>query len=103
MFVTVSHSAPYGIADAPTLMDAFLVSPDIDYISPQLYTTGTEATNDMEPAYNYPWNEWSKATVPVVLSIISDGYYTDAYDQFQELTGLNAVGWVMWNVPGFQG
>jgi len=51
VLVTISHSAPYGFSDASTLMKEFFNSTNIDYLSPQLYTSGNEAKNDL----HYLW------------------------------------------------
>ena len=46
MLVTTSHQAPYGFSDGADVMRAIFASPDVDYVSPELYTTGDETAND---------------------------------------------------------
>lgn len=53
VMITTSHSAPYS-ADTDEIRIAFveswIKSPDVTYISPQLYTTGSEGSPEMEPS-----------------------------------------------------
>ena len=46
VLVTTSHQAPYGVSDGANVMRAIFASPDVDYVSPKLYTTGEETAND---------------------------------------------------------
>eukprot|EP01063_Lacrimia_lanifica_P023619 TRINITY_DN3123_c0_g1_i1.p1 TRINITY_DN3123_c0_g1~~TRINITY_DN3123_c0_g1_i1.p1 ORF type:complete len:793 (+),score=321.77 TRINITY_DN3123_c0_g1_i1:52-2430(+) len=43
VLVTVSHTAPYACTNKVALMDAFIADTNVDYMSPQLYSSGTEA------------------------------------------------------------
>jgi chitinase len=40
VLVTVSHSAPYNVADSETLMTHLIKNKNIDFLSPQLYSSG---------------------------------------------------------------
>lgn len=93
--VTVSHSAPYGIADAHTLMGTFLSSPNIDYISPQLYTSGTEASNDYDISSGYGWDNYRNSNPAVVVSIVRASYYDDAVGYFNNI-GVPLSGYIQW-------
>jgi len=93
VLVTISHSAPYGINDAASLMSDFLSSTNIDYISPQLYTTGTETTNDYSNTTS--WNQYASSRAQVVPSIVTANLYSDAYNHFQSY-GVTLHGYIQW-------
>lgn len=97
VFVTVSHSAPYGISDAAVLMDSFLSSANIDYISPQLYTSGTESSNDyaITSSSGYGWEHYANSQPAVVVSIVRASMYADAVSYFQGI-GVSLAGYVQW-------
>jgi len=46
LIVTISHFAPYEMDNKDELVADWLSNPLIDYLSPQLYTFGTEPNND---------------------------------------------------------
>lgn len=95
--VTVSHSAPYGIADAHTVMDAVLQSEGVDYVSPQLYTSGYEAANDYAISQGYAWGNYvaRRGNVKVIVSIVDRSYYADAQRFFGDL-GIELSGFIQW-------
>ena len=101
VFVTISHSAPYGFSDKVQLMHHFFQDVNIDTISPQLYTSGTEASND----YVYdgvPWSSYDSSIAKIVVSIVSAEYYDDAKDYFATPSrsgiqnGLQIAGFIQW-------
>eukprot|EP00798_Chlamydomonas_sp_ICE-L_P016845 gene16845-23125_t len=77
VLVTVSHSAPYGIPDAAVLMRSFFPNTNIDIISPQMYTFGTEASNDYTTVGGVMWEEYAKSKAAVVPSIVRASMYGD--------------------------
>ncbi|CDF41072.1 unnamed protein product [Chondrus crispus] len=93
--VTVSHSAPYGIEDAGTLMDSFLSSRNIDYISPQLYTGGTEFSNDYSISSGYGWYKYQNSYPRVVVSIVQARLYDDAFKYFRNIR-IPLSGYIQW-------
>lgn len=95
VLVTVSHSAPYGISDAGSLMDSFLSSSNIDYISPQLYTTGEEPANDYATVQGYAWENYANSQPAVVVSIANASLYDDAVNFFQGI-GVSLSGYIQW-------
>lgn len=96
VLVSVSHSAPYGISDAATLMQSFFANPNIDYLSPQLYTTGTETSNDYATSGGVAWSEYATAKAAVVPSIVQADMYADAQAYF-ETQGVSLSGYVQWS------
>ena len=69
--VTISHFAPYQMANANELVQDWMKNSRIDYLSPQLYTSGNEASND--------WinlaSEWLNVTPNLAPSIVKESYY----------------------------
>ncbi len=98
VLVTVSHSEPFGCEDSVTLMKAFLNDSSIDYLSPQLYTTGNETQNDYT-AVGTPWSAYAGAKAAVVPSIVRASLYPDA-QQFFSSQGVTLVGFIQWNNSG---
>jgi len=99
VFVTTSHSAPYGITDKVDLMNSFFSNPNIDIISPQLYTSGNEGAND----YVWdgtPWSAYATAKAAIVPSIVSASMYADAQNFFatpsRSGTSFAIQGFVQW-------
>lgn len=98
VLVTVSHSAPYGISDAATLMQGFISDDNIDYLSPQLYTTGEESSNDYaDPLLS--WTEFAAAKAKIIPSIVKAAYYPDAVTYF-ETQGVTLEGYIQWAKSG---
>jgi hypothetical protein len=97
VMVTISHSAPYGIKDAATLMNSFFPNSNIDYISPQLYTTGTEKVNDFTANGGVPWSAYasSNCKAKVVPSIPAASMYSNAKTTFASF-GVQTAGFIQW-------
>jgi hypothetical protein len=93
--VTISHSAPYGFTDAATLMNGFFPDSNIDFLSPQLYTTGTEGANDYSLTAGVSWSNWVNCKPKVIPSIVTGSYYGDAQKQFASY-GIPTYGYVQW-------
>ncbi len=98
VLVTVSHSEPFGCKDSTTLMKAFLNDSSIDYLSPQLYTTGNETQNDYT-AVGTSWSAYAGAKAAVVPSVVRASLYPDA-QQFFLSQGVTLVGFIQWNNSG---
>jgi len=95
VMVTTSHSSPYGVPDGPSLMAAFLADSNIDYISPQLYTSGTEAANDFTESVGVPWSAYKGAKPLFVPSIVDSSMYASAVSYFQTI-GITPSGFAQW-------
>lgn len=96
VFVTTSHSAPYGISDGADLMRSFFANSDIHFISPQLYTSGTETTNDFTPSQGVQFSEYTGTNATIIPSIVSANLYVDAQSQFASL-GVTTQGFIQWS------
>ena len=95
VFVTVSHSQPYAIGDASSLMQSFFSDGNIDYISPQLYTTGTESSNDYT-AVGTSWSAYASSKAAIVPSIVCASYYADAVNYFSSQS-VTLSGYIEWS------
>lgn len=95
VLVTTSHSQPYGVGDASALMKAVLSSSSVDYVSPQLYSSGTETANDYT-AVSTPWSAYKNAKAKVVVSVASPGLYQSAQSYFQA-QGITTYGFISWS------
>ena len=98
VLVTVSQSAPYGIEDADALMQSFFADANIDYLSPQLYTTGRETSNNYRTPDTVSWTEYATAMAEIVPSIVDANLYQDAQDYFR-LHGVELSGFIQWRQP----
>lgn len=96
VLVTVSHSAPYGIADAADLMESFFADDNIDFLSPQLYTQGNESANDWATSAGVGWDRWASAKAAVVPSVVTASLYPDAEATLKTF-GVTTRGYVVWN------
>jgi hypothetical protein len=99
VIVCVSGPAPFAFADLYTLAKGFVISDDVDIISPMLYASGYESVND----YYGDWaaGGWKGVVKPrIVVSITGyahrNGGYADAQKWF--LTNLNIAtnGFITW-------
>jgi len=95
VLVTVSHSAPYGFSDGADLMRAFLSSSSIGFISPQLYTTGSETRNDYAISQGVQWSEYKSTQAVILPSIVTASLYNDAELEFAN-QGITTQGFIQW-------
>jgi len=94
--VTISHSAPYGCTDAPTLMFTFFSDDNTDYLSPQMYTRGTEHSPELtetRPGLLFDAYVLSK---PAIVPSIVDGSHYAAVSDFFGAKGVTLSGYVQW-------
>jgi hypothetical protein len=96
VLVTVSHSAPYGVGDASALMDSFFSNANIDYLSPQLYTTGNEGSNGWEEVAGVTWSRYASAKAKIVPAIVTCGLYANA-QSFLKGKGVKTDGFIQWS------
>ena len=94
VLVTISHSQPYGISDAVTLMQGVIADPNVDYLSPQLYSSGYEPSNDFS-FIGTPWTAYAASTARIVPSIVAASYYPDAVRYFAA-QGVTLTGYIQW-------
>ena len=95
VLVTVSHSEPYAVSDAATLMTSFFSNSNIDYLSPQLYTTGSETTNDYT-AVGTLWSSYATAKAKIIPSVVLGSRdYPTAQTYFSQY-GITLYGYVQW-------
>ena len=96
VLVTISHSQPYGIPDAASLMDSFFSDSNIDYISPQLYTSGKESSNDYT-ALGTMWKAYALAKAKIVPSVVLGSRdFPTAKTQFSQF-GVQISGFIQWS------
>jgi hypothetical protein len=97
VLITTSHSAPYGIGDASTLMQSFFQNANnIDYMSPQLYSSGTEGSNDYTTGSGVTWAQYKPFSGKLIPSVVAASYYWDSQSYFGNL-GITTVGYVQWS------
>ncbi|MFA7240974.1 MAG: LysM domain-containing protein [Sulfuricellaceae bacterium] len=96
VLVTVSHSAPYGINDAASLMQSFFADANINFLSPQLYTNGDETSNDYTTSGGVLWQQYAGAKAAVIPSIVNADMYQSAKTYFQQ-QGVTITGFVQWS------
>jgi hypothetical protein len=100
VLVTISHSGPYGISDASTVMNQIFASTYVDFVSPQLYTTGTETGNDYQTSGGTSWAAWKNSKAPILLSITQSSLWSSANSYFTTTLGFPATkiqGYIVWN------
>lgn len=96
LIVTISHFSPYGMPNANALVVDWLSNPHIDYLSPQLYTSGTETENDWEGFSS----AWVSASTPIAPSIVQKSYYDQLGSNSVTTYLPNAKGYLVWsNTP----
>jgi hypothetical protein len=96
LIVTISHFSPYGMLNGDVLVADWLSNPLIDYLSPQLYTTGTEPQNDWEGFSQV----WTTASTPIAPSIVQESYYDQLGSNSVTAYLPNAKGYLVWsNTP----
>jgi len=96
VLVTVSHSTPYGIGDGTALMRTFFSNSGlIDYMSPQLYTSGNEGSNDYT-TNGVAWSEYKAFSGKLIPSIVTGSLYGNAQSTFKNY-GATTVGYVQWS------
>jgi hypothetical protein len=98
VMVTVSHSAPYGISDAASLMDSIFHDKNVNFLSPQLYTSGEEGGNDFQTTAGVQWSSYASwnTKAAVIPSIVKASYYGDAAG-YLGTQGVNTQGFVQWS------
>lgn len=103
--VTTSHSAPYQCdtpQDAVDILKAWCADPNIDVISPQLYSTGREGkpelaeTNFCKDA-GCTWDLYANCKAEIAPSIVEPSHYAESRDFFKSTVGRSTKGYFMWD------
>lgn len=76
-------------------MQVFFEDGNIDFISPQLYTTGSETQNDYATSHGVSWKDYAHCKAAVVPSIVKDTMYASAQEFFLK-QGVTLKGYVQW-------
>jgi hypothetical protein len=76
-------------------MRSFLSNANIDYISPQLYTSGEESSNDYSTIGGVQWKEYANAKGAVVPSIVKASMYSNAQSYFANFR-VTTKGYIQW-------
>lgn len=95
VMVTTSHSAPYGIPDARILVEGWVKNPNIDILSPQLYTQGTEVKPDFQTSMDVDWSTYKNAVPTFSPSIVSVDQYSQVQSYFS-MEGITCAGYFVW-------
>jgi hypothetical protein len=77
-------------------MRSFFTDSNIDFLSPQLYTTGNEGSNDFTTSGGVAWSEYAGRHAKIVPAIVSGNYYENARATFAQ-NGVTTVGYVQWS------
>lgn len=103
--VTVPHQQPYGIPDAKALMKCIFAMDKLDYLSPQFYTSGLEATVDYQLSNGQDgttqWADYVTSRALLVPSVSYGCHYTEVQNFFKNL-GVTTGGYMAWT-PGCLG
>lgn len=99
--VTDSTYNPYGLPSDPTTMTAFLADPNVGYLSPQLYSSGSEDP----PQYNVnglPWSAWASSGKKIIAAIPWAQQYSGA-ETWAQTQGITLNGFIQWNNTVYSG
>ena len=94
VLVTISHSEPYACKDSKNLMMAILNDRNINFISPQLYTTGQEKKNNFISIGTH-WEIYQKTKAEILPSIVHPSLYPEA-KKFFISKGVKVRGFIKW-------
>ena len=76
-------------------MRSFFPNTDVDYISPQLYESGTEKANSYVTEAGVQWSEYANAKAAIVPSVVESSYYSSAQTYFAS-HGVTTKGYIQW-------
>lgn len=104
--ITVSHTAPYDTdtaQDATDFVTRFLQDTNVDFISPQLYTSGFESSPDFAATGNCAsagcgWEMYRsmRSGMKLAPSIVRASQYAQAKQGLEE-RGLDTAGYIVWD------
>jgi len=102
--VTTSHSAPYACdtpQDAVDILKAWCADPNIDIISPQLYSTGREGTPELLETNSCKdagctWDIYTGCKAEIAPSIVEESHYAATKTFFESTVQRSLKGYFMW-------
>jgi hypothetical protein len=96
VLITFPHSQPFRFSDASLLMQSFLSNSNIDYLSPRLYTQGTETENDYA-AIGTAWYSYASSRAQLIPSVVlGTRDYPQASKYFSQNYGISLYGYIQW-------
>ena len=103
VMVTTSHSAPYRYDSNPRLVvDSWRENPNIDILSPQLYTSTREKSPDFTASSGVGWSSWRGARAQILPSLVDGSHYA-ASVSFFALQGITLGGYIQWKETRLDG
>jgi len=102
--VTTSHSAPYQCDsphDAVDFVKAWCADPNVDVISPQLYSSGMEGTPELASTSSCSsagctWDLFKSCKAEIAPSIVEPSHYSVAKRFFATTVNRTTKGYFMW-------
>lgn len=96
VMVTTSHSAPVRYSAPPgALVASWVANPNIDILSPQLYTSGKESSPQFDTSGGVPWSSWAGAHAVVLPSLVDGSHYASTQAFFSS-QGIKIGGYMQW-------
>jgi len=95
VLVTTSHSAPIKCNACKQVIASWVQSDNIDYLSPQLYSSGTEKQPQTVTSSGVSWDVWKGAKAVIIPSIV-DGTHWEATNKFFQNQGIPLGGYLQW-------
>merc|ERR1719273_450291 len=103
IMVTTSHTAPYKAntpQDAVALVKSWVSDPNVDILSPQLYSSGAEsspdfAETDMCKNAGCTWSIWQGSHGVIAPSLVEGNQYSQAQSGLSQ-RGITTGGWLQW-------
>ena len=106
--ITSSHSAPY-MTDTPQvavdLVKSWAAHDQLDYLSPQLYSSGMEGAPCLLETYacqstGCTWDLYKGFKGKFIPSIVRPSHYEESQKFFSEKYGIETAGYIMWAQNG---
>lgn len=102
--VTTSHSAPYATdtpEDAVAFVQAWVKDSNIDYLSPQLYSSGSEGKPEFAETSSCKnagcvWDLYKNSKAVFAPSIVEASQYSEVKQYFSENYGITCGGYWQW-------
>lgn len=101
--VTTSHSGPYNMEGngATSLVKLWCADANIDYISPQLYSSGLETEAEFAETNNCKkqgctWDLYINSKPKFLPSIIAANQFQAVSDWFWDRYEIHSVGYIEW-------
>ena len=102
--VTTSHSAPYQADSASVVVDlvtAWCADGNIDEISPQLYSSGSETSPEFDATASCAsegctWDLYENCTAKFVPSLVDSTHLAPTQSYFSSIFGIEVEGYYQW-------